>query len=65
MATRALISRTPLRLPDGILHARTASAPNAMAGLGETFDTGRDTNVPITKDYSDGGDFTGTITRSK
>src|SRR5690606_10511482 len=29
-----------------------------MAGLGETFDTGRDTNVPVTDDYSDGGVFT-------
>jgi arylsulfatase len=33
----------------------------AMAGLGETFDTGRDTNVAVTDDYADGGEFTGTI----
>lgn len=35
--------------------------PLIMAGNGETFDTGRDTNVPVTEAYSDGGVFEGTI----
>jgi hypothetical protein len=35
----------------------------SMAGLGETFDTGRDTNVAVTNDYVDGGEFKGEITR--
>ena len=45
--------------------ARGAVAQRAriMAGLGETFDTGRDTRVPVSGDYQDEGVFTGEINR--
>jgi len=33
------------------------------AGLGETFDVGRDTGVPVTDDYARGGRFNGEIAR--
>lgn len=50
---------------DGAEVARGSIARTArnMAGLGETFDTGRDTNVAVSRDYSDGGAFTGRINR--
>ncbi len=32
-----------------------------MAGGGETFDTGRDSNTPVTRAYRDEGIFTGEI----
>jgi arylsulfatase len=37
-----------------------AIAPS-MAGIGETFDTGRDANVAVSPEYRDGGVFTGEI----
>ena len=37
--------------------------PHIIAGNGETFDTGRDTNGPVSKDYQDQGVFTGEINR--
>jgi arylsulfatase len=37
--------------------------PPIMAGGGETFDTGRDSNDPVSRDYADEGVFTGTIHR--
>jgi len=40
-----------------------ASRPRIMAGLGETFDTGRDTLVPVSTEYTDEGVFTGRIDR--
>lgn len=33
------------------------------AGLGETFDTGRDTGAPVTRDYENEGRFEGEIER--
>jgi len=35
--------------------------PEILAGNGETFDTGRDTKVPVSPDYSGQGVFTGEI----
>lgn len=35
--------------------------PYIIAGNGETIDTGRDTNVPVSKDYEDEGVFNGDI----
>lgn len=35
--------------------------PKMLAGNGETFDTGRDSNVPVSPDYADEGVFTGEI----
>jgi arylsulfatase len=35
--------------------------PKILAGNGETFDTGRDTNVPVSPDYSGEGAFSGSI----
>ena len=35
--------------------------PRRMAGNGETFDTGRDTNVPVSPDYQHEGVFNGEI----
>ncbi|NND67622.1 MAG: arylsulfatase [Halioglobus sp.] len=35
--------------------------PRIMAGLGETFDTGRDTLVPVSTDYTDEGVFDGEL----
>ena len=46
-----------------VARGNIARRARSMAGLGETFDTGRDTNVPVTKDYVDGGEFTGTINK--
>jgi len=37
--------------------------PHVLAGNGETFDTGRDTNVPVTRHYENGGVFDGDINR--
>ncbi len=50
---------------DGSEVARGAVAQRAriMAGLGETFDTGRDTRVPVSDDYRDEGVFTGAINK--
>lgn len=38
-------------------------APHVLAGNGESFDTGRDTNVPVSRDYQNGGVFNGEIKR--
>ena len=38
-----------------------ASRPRMLAGNGETFDTGRDTNVPVSPDYQREGVFNGQI----
>ncbi len=48
---------------DGNQVARGPVAQRAlmMAGLGETFDTGRDTRVPVSQAYRDEGVFTGEI----
>lgn len=35
--------------------------PRIIAGLGESFDIGRDSNVPVTDDYQNEGIFSGTI----
>jgi arylsulfatase len=35
--------------------------PLGMAGIGETFDTGRDAGLPVSDDYKDEGVFPGTI----
>ena len=40
-----------------------AQRARIMAGLGETFDTGRDTRVPVSDDYRDEGVFTGAINK--
>ncbi len=37
--------------------------PSIMAGGGETFDTGRDSNDPVSLDYVDEGEFSGTLHR--
>lgn len=37
--------------------------PHVMAGGGETFDTGRDSNDPVTLGYTDEGEFSGIIHR--
>ncbi len=37
--------------------------PHMMAGGGETFDTGRDSNDAVSLDYADEGEFTGEILR--
>jgi arylsulfatase len=37
--------------------------PRILAGNGETFDTGRDTNVPVSTDYEREGAFSGEINR--
>lgn len=37
--------------------------PLVMAGLGETFDTGRDSNVSVSSDYTNQGVFSGNINR--
>ena len=50
---------------DGIESGRGSIArrPHIMAGLGETFDTGRDSNVPVSNDYRHEGVFSGDILR--
>ena len=40
-----------------------SNRPQMMAGGGETFDTGRDSNTPVTRAYRDEGIFTGEIIR--
>ncbi len=42
---------------------RVERLPRMLAGGGETFDTGRDSNAPVSLDYTDEGVFTGTIHR--
>jgi len=38
-----------------------AKRPIRLAGSGETFDTGRDTNTPVSRDYELEGVFNGEI----
>ena len=40
-----------------------AKRPKMLAGNGETFDTGRDTNVPVSPDYQREGVFNGRINK--
>jgi len=40
-----------------------ARRPKMLAGNGETFDTGRDTNVPVSPDYQREGEFNGQINK--
>lgn len=40
-----------------------ATRPRMLAGGGESFDTGRDTNVPVSPDYQREGIFTGRINK--
>lgn len=42
---------------------RIERRPHVMAGGGETFDTGRDSNDPVSLDYANEGVFTGTLNR--
>ena len=44
-----------------IAHGDIQARPRTLAGLGETFDTGRDTNAPVSDEYQDEGVFTGEI----
>ncbi len=52
-------------LVDGEAQAQgtVTTKPATMAGGGETFDTGRDSNDPVSRDYSDEGVFSGEIRR--
>lgn len=42
---------------------RIERRPHIMAGLGETFDTGRDSNVPVSSDYLNEGVLDGELQR--
>ena len=44
-----------------IASGEVAQRPRMVAGNGETFDTGRDTNVPVSPDYQREGAFTGEL----
>ena len=44
-----------------IARGKISHHPTMMAGTTETFDTGRDTGVPVTDDYKNEGIFTGKI----
>ncbi len=44
-----------------VASAEIANRPKMLAGNGETFDTGRDTNVPVSPDYQAEGGFNGDI----
>lgn len=46
---------------DEVARKTIPKRPQMMAGNGETFDTGRDTNVQVTADYHNGGEFEGQI----
>ncbi len=46
-----------------VAKGRIEHRPHTMAGNGETFDTGLDSNTPVTDDYDDGGRFSGEIRR--
>ena len=52
-------------LVDGkeVARGTIAKRPQMLAGNGETFDTGRDTNVPVSPDYQREGVFNGRIKR--
>ena len=42
-----------------IAHGELPMRPRTLAGLGETFDIGRDSNTPVSDEYQDEGVFTG------
>lgn len=44
-----------------LVNGSVAGRPSGVGGGGETFDTGRDTNLPVSLDYKDEGVFTGQI----
>jgi arylsulfatase len=44
-----------------VARGHVGATPVQMVGLGETFDTGRDTGAPVSDDYRDEGVFDGTI----
>jgi arylsulfatase A-like enzyme len=46
-----------------VAHGDIAHAPTTPAGIGETFDIGRDSNVPVSDEYQNEGVFTGEIKR--
>ncbi len=46
-----------------LVRGSVARRPHLMAGGGETFDTGRDSNDPVSLDYADEGVFSGTLHR--
>ncbi|MCK9563167.1 MAG: sulfatase-like hydrolase/transferase, partial [Bacteroidales bacterium] len=46
---------------DEVARGTVAERPRTIAGGGETYDTGRDTNVAVSPDYEDEGVFTGGI----
>ena len=46
-----------------VAYGHIAKRPKMLAGNGETFDTGRDTNVPVSPDYSHEGVFNGQINK--
>ncbi|WP_202410412.1 arylsulfatase [Pseudomaricurvus sp. HS19] len=46
-----------------VVEAQVQKRPGIIAGNGETFDTGRDSNLPVTTDYVDQGIFTGEINK--
>lgn len=48
-----------------IARGATDRRPRTIAGGGETYDTGRDTNLAVTADYENEGVFTGRINRVK
>jgi arylsulfatase len=48
---------------ESVASGKVARRPRILAGNGETFDTGRDTNVPVSPDYTAEGPFNGELTR--
>jgi arylsulfatase A-like enzyme len=46
-----------------VAHGDFPTRPRTLAGLGETFDVGRDSNAPVSDEYQDEGVFTGEIDR--
>jgi hypothetical protein len=44
-----------------VAHGGIAHPPATMAGIGETLDIGRDSNVPVSDEYENEGVFTGRI----
>lgn len=53
------ISANERELVSGTLEGR----PSGVGGGGETFDTGRDSNLPVSPDYSEEGVFSGKINK--
>jgi hypothetical protein len=44
-----------------VAHGNVSMRPRTMAGIGETFDVGRDSNAPVSDDYKNEGVYTGEI----